>query len=536
MKGLKPLLAVRVLLLLRGSESGKYQPGDFILKYKFDSMQRILKELTGNYLVMFLLIFVFSVFFYSYKIGFSDLWSDEIYTKSMLSGSPGDFYAMFKNDLHPPLYYIGLRVYTALTGQSPEALRAFSVIGVLATLLLGYFAGQRIFGKQGAIWFCLLLISVPMLAVYSHQARMYTWAAFSVTGVFIYSCLFLRTGATRDLVFLVIFTLAAAFLHYYSMIAAFTANLFVFLHLVFTRNKRWLNHVAAMLVTALMLLPWLSMFLVQFRRVQHAFWAPGVSLSSIATCFAIPFTEQFWVTGFSKVFSVLMYVLVVVTIILSFRKSFSGDRLAIWLSLFIFLGTLSVATIVSLFSQPILYSRYVVVIVLMLIVPVTILLTRVKPGWLRVVLLPAILFLGIRTSVNAFGFSYGPYKQTIEYISRTYPEIKKLLHLTEVTAGPLTEYNGNSGLTHYWLKAEMSNVDAFTAILQYTRPDEFLEPGERFLVTRFHTMDLNQVNMDLILSESELIRTDTVFDRKAEGGIFLQLYLLEYKGRHNRTQ
>ncbi|MEZ4999111.1 MAG: glycosyltransferase family 39 protein, partial [Bacteroidales bacterium] len=145
------------------------------------NMIRIFKRLTGNHLLMFSLIFIVSTVFYSYKIGFSDLWSDETYTKSMLSGSPGDFYAMFRNDLHPPLYYIGLRIFTGLAGQSATAMRAFSVVGVLATLLLGYFAGQRIFGKRGGLLFCLLLASVPMLAVYSHQARMYTWAAFSVT-------------------------------------------------------------------------------------------------------------------------------------------------------------------------------------------------------------------------------------------------------------------------------------------------------------------------------------------------------------------
>jgi uncharacterized membrane protein len=122
-------------------------------------------------------------------------------------------------------------------GLNAISLRLFSVLGVLSTILLGYFAGQRIFGKQGALYFCLMLISVPMLAAYSHQARMYTWAAFSVTGVFIYSYLFMRTGKNRDLVLLFVFTVIAMYIHYYSMTAAFVANMFVFLHLLRTKNK-----------------------------------------------------------------------------------------------------------------------------------------------------------------------------------------------------------------------------------------------------------------------------------------------------------
>ena len=479
---------------------------------------------------MFSLIFVISIAFYFLNIGFSDLWSDETYTISMLHGPMSDFYAKFKNDLHPPLYYLGLRLYTGLFGLSATSLRAFSVLGVLATLLLGYFAGQRVFGKQGALYLCLLLISVPMLAVYSHQARMYSWAAFSITGVFIYSCLFIRTGTTRDLILLLIFTVAAMYIHYYSMIAAFMANLFVFLQLVLTKKKKWVNHLLSLLVAAILFLPWLSMFIVQVKRVQSAFWAPEVSLQTILSCFTIPFTEQFWTTGYSKSLTILMYTLIVLTIILSFTKSFSEYRLVLWLSLFIFIGTLIIAMIISLFSQPILYSRYVAVIVTMLIIPVAILLTVIKIKWLKIFLIPVIMFLGIRISVSAFAFSYGPYKQTIEYITETYPEIDKILHITEITAGPMVEYNGNSGLSHYWLKAEMSNVDAFTQIKQYQKPGDFLNSGEDFCAVQFHNNPLNQKNLDLVLSESELIKKDTVFDAKFQYGIFIQLYLLKYIG------
>jgi uncharacterized membrane protein len=497
---------------------------------KINAMETFLKRLVRNYNLMFFLIFVLSIGFYLTNIGLSDLWSDETYTKSMLYGPLSDLYAKFKTDLHPPLYYLGLRLYTGIFGLSTVSLRIFSVVGVLATLLLGYFAGQRIFGKPGALYFCLILVSVPMVAVYSHQARMYSWAAFSITGVFIYSLLFLRTGTTRYLILLLVFTVAAMYTHYYSLIAAFSANLFVLLYLVHTKNRKWINHLIVLLLAAILFLPWLSMFIVQVKRVQSAFWAPEVSLPTIISCFAIPFTEQFWTTPFSKSLTILMYAMIVCTIILSFRKSFSEYRLALWLSLFIFIGTLTIAMIISLFSQPILYSRYVAVIVTMLIIPVTILLTVIKIKWLKIILIPIILFLGILISFSAFTFSYGPYKQTIDYITDTYPEIVKILHITEITAGPMVEYNGNSRLSHYWLKAEMSNVDAFIEIKQYQKPGEFLNSGENFCAVQFHNNPLNQKNLDLVLSESELIKKDTVFDAKFQYGIYIQLYLLKYKG------
>ncbi len=494
-------------------------------------MKNILPKLKGNYLLIFIPIFVFATVFYLLRLGFSDLWSDEVYTKSMLDGSLPDFFASFKNDLHPPLYYLGLRFFTDLFGLNAVTLRLFSVAGVLASILLGYFAGQRIFGKQGALYFCLLLISIPMLAAYSHQARMYTWAAFSVTGVFIYSYLIMATRKNRDLVLLFVFTVIAMYIHYYSMAAAFVANVFVSLYFLLTKNKKWLPHLSSLLVAAILFLPWIFMFIVQIKKVQHAFWAPEVSFKGIFSCFTIPFTEQYWTSNYSISLTVLMYSLIVVTLFMSFTKSFSKHRLVLWLSVSVFLGTLFVVTIISLISQSILSTRYVMAIVTMLVVPPTILIISLKIKWLRMILLSVILVLGVKVSISNFSFSYGPYKQTIDYISARYPEIRKILHITEVTAGPLVEYSGNSGFSHYWLKAEMSNVDAFTEVHQYNKPEEFLQPGEEFCAVRFHNLELNKQNLDLVLSESELIKTDTVTDSKFKNGIIIQLYLLKYKGK-----
>ena len=493
-------------------------------------MKTILEKLTRNNLVIFLLIFVLATVFYLFKIGFSDLWSDEIYTKSMLSGSFPDFYTKLKNDLHPPLYYLGLRFFTGLFGLNATSLRLFSVLGVLSTLILGYFGGQRVFGKKGALYFCLILISVPMLAAYSHQARMYTWAAFSVTGVFIYSLLFMKTGRNRDLVLLFVFTMIAMYTHYYSLAAAFVANIFVFIHMSGTKNKMWLHHLYSLLLAAILFLPWLYTFVIQIKKVQNAFWAPEVSLKAILTCFTIPFTEQFWTTNYSTGLTILIYSIIVFTYIMSFKNSYSEYRLGLWLSFSVFLGTLLFVILISLFSQPILSTRYVMSIVTMLAIPPTILFIQMKIKWLKIILISVILFLGIRISISNFYFSYGPYKQTIEYISTTYPEISKILHLTEVTAGPMVEYSLNSQLSHYWLKAKMSNVDAFTEVHQYNTPGEFLKSGEVFCVVRFHNLELNKENLEAVLSESELIKTDTVSDNKFKNGIIIQLYLLKYKG------
>jgi uncharacterized membrane protein len=479
---------------------------------------------------IFLTLIVLSAVFYFNNILFSDLWSDEVYTKAMVTSSISDMFSLFRNDLHPPLYFIVLKVFTSLFGSGAISLRAFSVIGVLSTLVLGYFSGQRIFGKQGAIYFCLMLVSLPMLAIYSHEARMYTWAAFSITGVFIYSYLFLKTEENRDLVFLFMFSLLAIYMHYYSMVAAFVANAFVLLFLLFTKNKKWKIHLVSVLVLVILFIPWVSMFVVQVARVQQAFWAPQVNLDVILTFIINPFTEKFWTTNYSYSLIILIYSITVFTIISSFSKYYVDYRMLLWLSISIFMGTLLVIIIISLISRPVLYYRYAMTIVTMLIVPATIFIVKLKWQWLKMLITGVILFLGVKVSLDSSTYSYGPYKQTVEYISTKYPHIQKVLHITEHTAGPMVEYAGKSKLVHCWLKAKMSNVDAFKAVKRYTYPKEFLSKGEEFCIVKYINIGLNKENFDLVLSQSNLIRTDTVFDNKVEYGNPLLVYILNYKG------
>jgi uncharacterized membrane protein len=498
-------------------------------------MKNIGNLISRNNWIFLIPVLAFATVFYLYNLGFKDLWSDEIYTKAIIDCSLQELFVKLRNDLHPPLYYLSLKLFTSLFGLSAMSMRVFSVIGVLSIFIIGYFAGQKIFGRQGALYFCLMLLSIPMLAWYSHEARMYTWAAFATTGVFINSCLFLKTGNNKNLIFLFVFTLAAIYMHYYSMIAAFTANAYVLIYMLVNKRRKWMLHLITMVLVVASFIPWLPLFIVQVKKVQHAFWAPEVNFSTILACFTIPFTEQYWTTGYSIALIILMYSLLLFTVFKSFTKPFSEYRIILWLALTVFLGTLLIATIISLFSQPILVARYVMTIVVMLIIPHTILLMHLKSKALKYILVAIPLFLSLKVSYSTFFFSYGPYNQTVQHLVKEYPDINKIVHITEITAGPLMEYSKGNKLQHYWLKADMSNVDAFTTIHQYNQPREFLNTREEFCVVKFNNLNLNQKNLDLILSESDIVKTDTVWDNKVEYGNSITIYHLRYKGEKDSS-
>ena len=174
--------------------------------------------------LLFVLIICCAALLYLFNINFSEIWVDESFTKALVRHPFSEFFKLVADDFHPPLYFLGLKLFTGVVGLSDFTIRLFSVIGALGTLIIGYTVGQKVFGKGGALSYCLLLLALPMLAAFTHNARMYTWAAFATTGVFLYACLFLKTNKKGDLMLLGVFSLMAAYTHYYSLIAAFWAD------------------------------------------------------------------------------------------------------------------------------------------------------------------------------------------------------------------------------------------------------------------------------------------------------------------------
>jgi len=489
--------------------------------------------------ILFFIILVFSALFYLFNINFSDLWIDETFAKALVDHSFRDMIGLLKNDFHPPLYFFGLKAFVIIFGSSTFAIRAFSVLGILSIMVLGYLVGQRVFGKAGALYFCLLTLSLPMLASYSHDARMYTWAAFSVTGVFLYAALFISSNKRKDLIFLMFFSLAAAYIHYYGLIAAFWANVFVAVWLFFKKYSSWRLHLGHAFFAALLYLPWLFVLFYHTKKAQEFFWVPTITWQTFFSCFILPFTQKFWISLYSLPIIFIIYSTTLWVIYRNYIAKKDKQGVVLGLSLFIFGFTLLTTTVFSLFSQSVLYHRYIMNIVFMLLVPPTLFFIANKNKWLKGVLLAVLLICGIIVSLKASCFSYGPYKQSIDYFHKTYPEIKKMFHVFEASAGPFVEYS-NPDIKNYWLKNEQTivftNMDVFPNLYTTDSIGKVLKNNELFCVAGFEDLPFNENNLKQILSESQVLKVDTVVDNKVKYDDIMVayvhkmvLYILKYQ-------
>jgi hypothetical protein len=485
-----------------------------------------------NHHLLFLFIFVFAALFYLYNINFSDLWIDEAFTKALVRHSYGEIIQLINNDFHPPLYFFGVKLFTTIFGLNDFTLRIFSVVGILATLLLVYGVGQKVLGKSGSFSLCLLIISIPMLAEFAHEARMYTWGSFTVIGTFLFASRFIKTNKQSDIIGCTFFSLLAAYTHYYALLAVFWANVFVSIFLLIKKNNQFKIHLIYSFVAFLLYMPWLTSVLNQMKKVAEAYWVPVLTWQTLLSFFLSPFAPKIYLPPFLPL-ALMVYGLILWVLSKNYLARKENDNSILGLSLCMFWCTILTAIAVSLLLQPVLYMRYLSTIIILLLIPVALFFSSAKNNWIKGIVLATILVLGIKISIDGSFFSFGPYRQSMNHIHEKYPDIKKVFHVVEGSAGPLAEYC-DYDIQNYWYKPKSTivytNMDVFNNLIQTDSIGKVLQKEEPFCLVDFPIMTFNRENTERILSESQLTRVDTVFDNKMTPGVIIILYILKYQG------
>src|SRR3989344_6483789 len=109
------------------------------------------------------------------------LWHDEAFSALYLRYPWDEMFYRIGLDVHPPLYYIILRLWSYLASDSLLSLRLLSILFGVLTVWAGYLYVKQTFGnKKLALLASLLLAINPFQIQYSLEARMYTLGTFLV--------------------------------------------------------------------------------------------------------------------------------------------------------------------------------------------------------------------------------------------------------------------------------------------------------------------------------------------------------------------
>jgi len=102
------------------------------------------------------------------------IWFDEAFGSYLIRFDFWHIATYTAHDVHPPLYYWALKVWSLLFGNTEIGLRSMSIFFGAMTVVFVFLIVLRLWGRRTAYAALLLLIISPVFIRYSQEARMYT--------------------------------------------------------------------------------------------------------------------------------------------------------------------------------------------------------------------------------------------------------------------------------------------------------------------------------------------------------------------------
>lgn len=314
-------------------------------------------------IVLFLVIFIV-VAVEIFNLTTISLWHDESFSALLIKYDFGEMIARIKMDVHPPLYYILLREWSAFLGNSLFSIRLFSVFFSVLAIISLYFLVKELFENETLAVFSSVLFALSYFQIqYAMEARMYSLGTFLII---ISSYFFSKALKTKKWNWWLLYAASislAVYTHYFTILWILAQGIF-FLYIVFKeeglnigkwfKNKNFQLGMAAYILAALSFTPWLGTFIKQSAQVQQSYWIPPISIWSIPNTFAK-------MTGGDVVDSAnASYILIILVLIILFavflfsKKEQRKEKYFVLLSLFIpFL-----LTVILSVKRPLYVDRY----------------------------------------------------------------------------------------------------------------------------------------------------------------------------------
>lgn len=258
----------------------------------------------------------------------SDIWYDELFTMGLAGQPLRELISITARDVHPPLYYLIVKLFLNLSGAAEGSIAA-QVAAAKTTSVLPFFlcllyAATKIrknFGLLAAGLFSFLLLTMPQMADYTVEVRMYGYALFFITAGMIHAYE-LAGGAAEaakapaksyvNWICLTIYALAACYTHYFACVAA--CMIYVYLLLAFAVNHRIKKEIKSYLASgfccAAGYLPWLIMVVTgQVSQVKSNYWIQPLSLRTLGGCVKFLFKPSFSNEEMNALMAVWLFVI-----------------------------------------------------------------------------------------------------------------------------------------------------------------------------------------------------------------------------------
>lgn len=300
----------------------------------------------------------FAILIWCSQMIFSDsIWLDEAFSLSLVEQSFTDIIKNTAIDVHPPLYYLLLKIILSLfhfLGIHHTILIAkfTSLIPMGLLLVVSYTKIAKLFGKKTAFLFNLLLLGMPQLMFYSIEIRMYSFAFLFVTLFYLSFLDWKIENSTKSLFKMTIFSILCFYTHYFAGVTVACFYLFLLVEYGIKKDlQRLKSLVFSIFLTILLYLPWLIILIRQILCVRENYWIEAITFDTIKSFIQYPYT-----INSSKILTTIIGCFILLSL-------FPGKGIKNGSAIYGFLaplGTILVGVTVSLLLRPIFISRYMV--------------------------------------------------------------------------------------------------------------------------------------------------------------------------------
>ena len=202
------------------------------------------------------------------------LWADEGFFLSVAQSPSWESMLSFlaSHESHPPLFYVVMRGWLTLVGDTDAAARALPVLISSAVIPVVYAAGASLFSARVGLIAAFLTAIAPSLSEHGAQLRPYGFLAFTVVVSSWSMILSMEQGRVRHRGVYVVATLAMLYTHHWGWLIAAGQHL-AWVYVMLRRRQNFGNSAARWttmwIVIAIGYAPWLAALLNQSMNAGH---------------------------------------------------------------------------------------------------------------------------------------------------------------------------------------------------------------------------------------------------------------------------
>jgi uncharacterized membrane protein len=355
----------------------------------------VLDFLKGDQAVYAILVLALALRTHNFSA--TGIWSDEGVTLNLIHKSIFEIIKESLSDVNAPLYNLVVHLWSLIFGYSLSAVRFFSVICSVLTVLVVFKASDRNFGRSTAIIASTLICLSNIHIYYSEEARCYALLCLFAALSLFYFLELLKEPNAKNLILYSLFSLLAIYTQLFFGFQILIQGLI----LVFYYRKNFLlikNMILGYITIGVLFGIWfIPTFIYKSNIHVGQSWIPPISSEYVVWYFRELFNSELLI----YIFLAVLVIALVVSIINVKRSPESSKKLLrlVLLALVPFV----LICMVSIYLVPIFYPRYVMFTSIPFFVLIGYLISQATGiKFFKLAAIPLIVTIIYGTRVNAF--------------------------------------------------------------------------------------------------------------------------------------